>query len=120
MTKKSFYAINAITFYRLLVTPVLVILIFQGRQQVFGIMLGISLFTDLIDGYLARRFKVTSILGSRFDSIADDWTILCAIGAAIVFKFPFIKEQLILFGILFTLYLFQTLSAFTRYHKISS
>lgn len=120
MARKSFYVINVITFYRLLITPILIILIFSNQQKTFALMLALSFFTDLIDGYLARKFKVTSIFGSRLDSIADDLTFLSAIIAAFVFKFSFIIENLLLVGILLTLYLAQTIFALVKYHKISS
>jgi len=118
--RKSYYLINAITFYRLLAAAVLVFLIFTGRQQVFAVFLMISLFTDLVDGFLARRFKVTSIFGSRLDSIADDLTFVAAIIAVFVFKFSFITGHLPVVTILLGLYLLQTIIALVKYRKISS
>ena len=83
-------------------------------------MLAISFFTDLIDGFLARRYKVTSIFGSRMDSIADDLTFLSAIIAIFVFKVSFIQENIWAIGILLGLYLGQTMFALIKYHKITS
>ena len=120
MRKPFFYAINAITFYRLIVTPILIVLIFIGHQKIFAFMLAISFFTDLIDGFLARRYKVTSIFGSRMDSIADDLTFLSAIIAIFAFKFSFIQENILAIGMLLGLYLGQTISALVKYHKITS
>jgi CDP-diacylglycerol--glycerol-3-phosphate 3-phosphatidyltransferase len=58
MARAPYYLINGITGYRMLAAPVLVWLIFTGNLDLFKWMLAISFFTDLIDGYLARRFHV--------------------------------------------------------------
>jgi phosphatidylglycerophosphate synthase len=120
MPKTSYCVVNILTFYRLLITPVLVLLIFTKQEKVFAWMLPVSFFTDLVDGFLARKFGVASVLGAKLDSIADDLTILSAITAALVFKFPFIKENILVFAVLFGLYLIQTVYALIKYHKISS
>ncbi len=83
-------------------------------------MLAISFFTDLIDGFFARSFNVTSIFGARLDSIADDFTFLSAITAVFVFKYSFIAENILTIAILLGLYLFQTIYALIKYNKISS
>ena len=119
MTKSSFYIVNGITVYRLVAAPVLIVLILTGETDIFKWLLLVSFFTDLIDGYLARKFKVTSILGTKLDSIGDDLTIVAAVVGLVVLKFDFIKEQKIIFGIMLILYLVQTILAFTRYGKLT-
>jgi CDP-diacylglycerol--glycerol-3-phosphate 3-phosphatidyltransferase len=120
MKPPRFYIINAITTYRLLVAPILVFMIFNHNLTLFKWMLPISFFTDLIDGVLARKFRTTSVFGSRLDSIADDLTIVAAIIGVCVFKTQFVKENLVVVFILLTLYIFQTGFALIKYHKISS
>ncbi|MBK8952477.1 MAG: CDP-alcohol phosphatidyltransferase family protein [Chitinophagaceae bacterium] len=39
---------------------------------------GNQFFTDSIDGFLARKYKVTSKFGTRLDSIGDDLTVFAA------------------------------------------
>jgi CDP-diacylglycerol--glycerol-3-phosphate 3-phosphatidyltransferase len=120
MHKKSYYTINAITLYRLAVTPVLVYLALDHQPGPFKWLLAVSFFTDAIDGYLARRYKVTSILGSRLDSIADELTIFSAITGMLVFKPAFIRHELIPIGILAVLYILQTGLALIRYGRMTS
>lgn len=55
MKKTCYYIINGITLYRLLAAPVLVLLILTHQVNVFKWLLAVSFFTDLIDGWLARR-----------------------------------------------------------------
>ena len=120
MKRGSYYIVNGITLYRLIAAPVLVLLIFTHQVNVFKWLLAISFFTDLIDGWLARRFKATSVLGARLDSIADDLTIVAGMVAIVVLKQAFLKQQMVFFIILFALYLIQIILALLRYGKVSS
>ena len=118
MDKSKYYAVNAITVYRAI--AVFALLYFIKRPDVFKWLLAISFFTDAIDGFLARKYKVVSALGARIDSIADDLTILAAIAGLIVLKPEFIRHELVLIIILLSLYLLQNVLAFIRYGRISS
>ncbi|MBP6334040.1 MAG: CDP-alcohol phosphatidyltransferase family protein [Bacteroidia bacterium] len=118
--RQSYYIINAITAYRLIAAPVLIGLIFLGKVDLFKWLLALSYFTDLIDGYLARKFKVASILGSRLDSIADDFTILASLIGLLVLKPEFIESQSKILLILLSLFLVQNIFSLIRYLKVSS
>ncbi|MBK9533269.1 MAG: CDP-alcohol phosphatidyltransferase family protein [Chitinophagaceae bacterium] len=118
--KKAWYVINGITLYRVIAAPFLLVLLFTGRYELFKWLLGLSFFTDLIDGFLARKFKVTSVAGTRLDSIGDDLTILVAMTGLFVMKPEFIKQEKIAFIILLALFLVQTIYAFIRYGKMTS
>lgn len=120
MRKRSYYIINGITFYRLLAAPFLAILLFNRQFELFKWFLALSFFTDAIDGYLARRYKVVSAFGSRLDSISDDLTTLVAIIGIIVMKPWFIKQEMIWLILLFVLFLVQITLAFSRYRKLTS
>lgn len=118
--KKAWYLVNGITMYRIVAAPFLLALLFTGHYNLFKWLLGVSFFTDLIDGYLARKFKVASVLGTKLDSIGDDLTILVAMTALFYMKWAFIKQQRVLFIIMFSLFLVQTTYALIRYGKITS
>lgn len=118
--KQAWYVINGITLYRIVAAPILLLLVFSGELEIFKWLLGISFFTDLIDGFLARRFKVASVLGTRLDSIGDDLTVLVGVIALFVTKMEFIKEQKFIFILLLLLFLAQTTYAFIRYGKITN
>jgi CDP-diacylglycerol--glycerol-3-phosphate 3-phosphatidyltransferase len=120
MHKRSYYIINGITLYRAIAAPFLVLLIIEHKAELFRWLLVLSFFTDAIDGYLARRYKVTSILGAKLDSIADDLTIVAAIAGVFAFKPEFLRKEMMIFILLFVLFIFQTLFAVIRYGKLSS
>jgi phosphatidylglycerophosphate synthase len=120
MYKRGYYIVNAITLYRLAAAPLLIFLALDHQSGPFKWLLAVSFFTDLIDGYFSRRNKVTSVLGSRLDSMADDFTIVAAMIGLLVFKPGFIRQELVLFGALLVLYLLQIGLALIRYRKITS
>ncbi|MDP3555988.1 MAG: CDP-alcohol phosphatidyltransferase family protein [Bacteroidota bacterium] len=120
MQKLSYKIINGITIYRIVITPILIYFILTRNINVFKWLLALSFFTDLIDGYLARTFKVTSILGSKLDSIGDDLTILSGIFGLYIFRFDFLKQEILGIGILLSLFLFQNILALIKYKKITS
>jgi CDP-diacylglycerol--glycerol-3-phosphate 3-phosphatidyltransferase len=120
MHKRSYYLVNTITSYRLIAAPVLILLIIYNKNELFKWLLAISFLTDAFDGYLARRFGVTSIFGSRLDSLADDFTIIAAIIGLFALKKEFVLQEIVILSVLFGLFVVQTVSALIRYGKISS
>lgn len=117
--KRAWYIINGITVYRIIAAPCLLILLFSGQVGIFKWLLALSFFTDLIDGFLARKFKVTSVMGTRLDSIGDDLTVLVAVIGLFVLKADFIKEQKLIFIGLLVLFIVQVAYAFIHYRKMT-
>lgn len=116
----SYYLINGITFYRVIAAPFLVYLIIAGKYDIFKWLLAVSFFTDLIDGYLARKFKVTSILGTKLDSIGDDLTVLAGIIGLFIINPEFILQHKYFFLIPFVLLVLQITYALIRYKKMTT
>ena len=112
--------INVITLYRIVTFPLLVFLILNNQINIFKWFLLASFATDAIDGFLARKYRATSVLGAKLDSIGDDLTVLAAVIGLFVTKFDFIEKELTLIVILFCLFLIQLTLALTRYKKMSS
>ncbi|WP_018616414.1 CDP-alcohol phosphatidyltransferase family protein [Segetibacter koreensis] len=120
MNKPAYYIINAITLYRLIAAPVLLLLLVDKQIHTFSWLLSLSFFTDFIDGFLARRYKVTSVLGSRLDSIADDLTVLLAIIGLFMLKPLFIKSNYVVISVMLVLYILQVSLSLRQYGKLSS
>ena len=120
MQKTSYYIINSITLYRLIASLALFYFILANDLQAFRWMLVVSFFTDAIDGYLARRFGVTSIMGSRIDSVADDLTVLMAVIGLVVWEQGFVVQEFTFIILLFAVYLVQLISALVKYGRITS
>lgn len=67
---------NLISFLRLILVPVLLMLAWRGQGRAFLGCLLLSLLTDLADGLLARKLKLATDLGARLDSWGDFLTYL--------------------------------------------
>ena len=74
MSTKLLSIANVISFLRLGLVPVLVWLAASGEDRLFLWVLGICLISDVLDGYLARKFNQTSELGAKLDSWGDALT----------------------------------------------
>lgn len=71
---------NILSLARLLVfLPILWLLALHGQPVWLGAVLAGALFTDILDGRLARRLNQVTALGSRLDSIADNTLLVSAV-----------------------------------------
>ena len=73
MTTRGLFQLlpNFITLARLLAVPVTVYLILQGTYDVAFWLFVAAGVSDALDGYLAKRFDLESVLGSFLDPLAD-------------------------------------------------
>ncbi len=62
---------NCLTIIRIGLVPFVVIAIFDARYALAFVLFFVAGLSDLLDGYLARRFGWQSRLGSLLDPIAD-------------------------------------------------
>lgn len=62
---------NQLTLLRLCMVPVLWAVALLGRPGWVGIGVAAAASTDMLDGFLSRRWNQTSEFGSRLDSLAD-------------------------------------------------
>ncbi|MDX2344625.1 MAG: CDP-diacylglycerol--glycerol-3-phosphate 3-phosphatidyltransferase [Acidimicrobiia bacterium] len=67
---------NLLAIARIALTPVVMTFVLLSEQidHAFGIALAVfvpTALTDFADGYLARRWKLTTVLGAFLDSVAD-------------------------------------------------
>jgi len=115
-----YIAVNSITFYRLVASGLLLYFILERQYDLFKWFLGVSFFTDAIDGFLARRFKVVSVMGAKVDSIADDLTVLVGMIGLYFLKQEFFLQNIFYFFALFGLFIAQVTFALIRYRKLTS
>ena len=84
---------NFISLYRLLVFPVILYMALTGRENGFVILLCISLVSDVLDGNIARYFKLQTNFGAALDNLADICTYAMAILGLFVFKWNEIEPH---------------------------
>ena len=66
---------NRVTASRIILMPAVLASALAGARAWFGGLLALALFTDVLDGYLARRLNAYSQFGRKLDSIADYMTL---------------------------------------------
>src|SRR6266853_2819340 len=69
---------NLLTLVRIVMTPFILIELSRGHYLAGGWMFGAAASTDILDGWLARRFGGQSKIGQYLDPIADK-TLLTSI-----------------------------------------
>lgn len=62
---------NAITITRFLLVPVVVWAIASHQMQIAFWLFAAAAISDMIDGFLAKRFRMASELGAHLDPLAD-------------------------------------------------
>ncbi|HMM81552.1 MAG TPA: CDP-alcohol phosphatidyltransferase family protein [Terrimesophilobacter sp.] len=75
---------NILSFFRLALVPVFLVLVIEGYDVLALIVLIVSSLTDFLDGVLARRLNQVSRLGQLLDPAADRFFIFATlIGLAV-------------------------------------
>jgi CDP-diacylglycerol---glycerol-3-phosphate 3-phosphatidyltransferase len=78
---------NLLTFGRILVIPLVLLLLDRGTPEdclVAALVYSAAALTDLIDGWLARKMNIVSMLGKFLDPLADKLLVM----AVLVYMVP--------------------------------
>jgi cardiolipin synthase (CMP-forming) len=62
---------NIISMFRILLVPLLVIFLMEGRMGMAFLVFVVAGVSDALDGFIARMFKQKTVLGAYLDPIAD-------------------------------------------------
>src|SRR4051794_38362874 len=83
---------NLLSGARIALVPAVLTTAVAGSRPWFLVLIGASLLTDALDGFLARTLNANSELGRKLDSIADYATLLSGI-AGIALLWPEIMRR---------------------------
>ena len=111
---------NALSAYRILALPFIVCSIVQGNKQLYITLLCINLITDILDGLIARTFKLETELGARLDSLADIGTYIMAFSGMIVLENEFVRGHAVPFIIVMSLYALPQVISLIRFRRATS
>ncbi len=120
LTFKNYNIADWFSFYRIFSAPFLLALMWLDLRLMFSWLLLLSYSTDAIDGYLARKLKITSPRGSQLDSFGDQITLIVGLLGLFYFETNFIKANLTLILIAFIPYIVQMLIAYFKYGKATA
>jgi cardiolipin synthase len=88
---KIFTLPNVLSFLRLMMIPLIVLLMVNVNDDLFPYLITIyiiAVFLDFLDGFIARKFSQESDLGKIIDPLADKFLVL-AILVTLALKFDF-------------------------------
>lgn len=121
MAEEKIYNLpNALSFYRILVFPLILYFLIVGKSELFSVFLCINLVTDFLDGIIARTFNMVTKFGARLDSLGDYGTYFLAFGGIFIFKKTDLAEHGWILYIFMFLFVFSQLIHFVRFHTFSS
>ena len=109
---------NTLSLYRLLIFPVILTWVFTGKENLAALFIVISLFTDWLDGIIARAFNMQTKIGARLDSWADTGTYICALLAIWFFKWEEIKPHAIIFYVFLVAWLLSYIVVFVKFRGL--
>ena len=87
---------NILSVFRICLIPVIVWLYVVKQQYHYaGYVFIISAVTDILDGYIARRYQMISSFGKILDPVADKLTQVAML-VCLIFRFPLVAVPLAL------------------------
>lgn len=111
---------NAISMARVVATPVLIFLALTDREEAFTWLLLAAFISDIVDGLIARSFSITSMLGSRLDTLADTLLWPAAIFGIWIFHPEVMTEHWLVIVLVLGLWAIEMIVAWLRYGKLTS
>lgn len=111
---------NLLSAFRLLASPAMLLMAWFDRPVGFLLLLAVSLSTDALDGYLARRRNWQSELGAKLDSWGDFATYLTvALGAWWLWP-EIIRREAVYVGLAIGAYLVPIAIGFIKFKRLTS
>ena len=118
--EKIFNLPNALSFYRLAAIPFIVYCLINENRTLFITLICINLVTDVLDGLIARAFKLCTEFGARLDSLADISTVVLSISGFWVFENNFALEHKTAFLFLISFYAVPQLLSLYKFGRPTS
>lgn len=118
--QNNFNVPNLLSASRILAVPFITYGIFTQNRSLFIILLSVNLITDVLDGWIARTFRLQTEFGARLDSLADLGTYIMAFAGMIVLEWDFVSEKAVEFLLLIGLYFAGVIVCLARFRRTPS
>lgn len=83
--RENIYTVpNILTFTRLVSAPFIGYFVVQGQTTLAVSLFAYSCVTDFVDGYIARKYKLQTVVGSVIDPMADKFLMMTLAGTLAV------------------------------------
>jgi CDP-diacylglycerol--glycerol-3-phosphate 3-phosphatidyltransferase len=115
-TTERFWTIpNILSLYRIVIFPFILYLLVTKNESLFALFITISLLTDILDGLIARIFRMQTKLGARLDSWADTGTYILAFTAIYLFRWKEIKNEWAILSVFFITWIISYAVVFIKF-----
>ena len=111
---------NLISGCRLAATPVLLWFALGGHRDAFTWLLLACLLSDIVDGLIARTFRLESKFGASLDSAADDVVTLIAVVGIVTYQWDFVARHAVALSFMVVCNLGQSAVGLVRYGRLPS
>ena len=111
---------NALSVYRIAAAPAILYALFSGHRILFAWLIIINLATDALDGFIARRWRLETSLGTKLDSIGDLTTDFLALLGLLILEPTFVWSHILPIGLLFGFYLASQVVSLLRFRRLVS
>ena len=109
---------NAISFYRLIMFPVILGLALAGNEKWFVVLISISLVSDILDGSIARFFNMQTRFGAGLDNVADIGTYILALYGLFRFRWEPVEPHSWLLFLFLGVFVLSYIVSFIRFRKV--
>jgi len=109
---------NMLSFYRLIISPVILYFILTGNETWFAILICISLVSDALDGNIARTFNLQTKFGAALDNVGDFASYVMAVLGVLVFKWAAIEPHVWILYLYILVWTISYIIAFYQFGKI--
>jgi CDP-diacylglycerol--glycerol-3-phosphate 3-phosphatidyltransferase len=120
MTNKLVSIPNLLSGFRLIAAPFLLYLAWTGHPNLFLALLAVSLLSDSIDGFVARRLNQASELGTKLDSWGDLATYLTVPLCAWWLWPEILKREAFFVGLVIGAYMVPLMAGFVKFQRLPS
>ena len=109
---------NLLSGCRLLAFPVTLRFALRGNEQIFVILICISLVTDVLDGFIARTFHLVTRFGGALDNAADLGTYAAALYGVFRFRWDALRPHVWILYVFLAALLFSYSVSWIRFRKM--
>lgn len=118
---KSFYSIpNLLSFYRIFTFPLVLYFALSQNELIYFILILIDLISDILDGFIARRFKLQTEFGARLDSFADIGMYILAFLGVVIFKASELDPYIFSLLVFFTVFAIPKIIGWIKFRRFPS
>jgi CDP-diacylglycerol--glycerol-3-phosphate 3-phosphatidyltransferase len=111
---------NILSLLRIIIAPILLYVSWNGNKPLFIVLLVFSLLTDAVDGFIARKFELSTTAGAKLDSIGDMATYLTVPLCAWWLWPEILKREAAYVVVTIGGYVLPLLAGFLKFHKLPS